>query len=99
MKQYIEKLKKLLFEDDGFLILLRLGKGFDNKKYLEIDKCITELSKYLEEKEVISKELAGILFDLPTAMESTLGLYKDEEEEKIIEAMYKLEEIIRDCLN
>lgn len=94
----IEELKELFLSGDGLLVLLRLGDGLDKSKFDRICCILKDLKEEWKNSDYIPKMAVDIFIDFYPAIESSYGLYNDEEMEEIIEAADIIMELIRDCV-
>lgn len=94
----LEKLENLLLADDGLLILLRLGDGLDENKVKRICEVLKELNYEWRSLDYIPKKAADIFVDFYFVMESSYGLYNEDEVEKIIQAADEIMALIRACI-
>lgn len=98
LDKHIEVLENKLFDDNGLLIKLRLGKGLDESKVKEICDSLSELIDELKNVDYIPKRLALIFVDLYSAVESTCSLYNEEEINKIMDFADIIMNLVRECL-
>lgn len=98
MKSKIEFLNDLIIGEDGLLVNLRMGSGFDEFKYNLICDTISELTSMLKNSTNIPKSLAVIIVDLYYSIKQNSDLYNEEEEEKILYAAAKINELIFDLI-
>jgi hypothetical protein len=96
----IERMKELLFEEDGLSMTIRFERSVDVEKLEEFKICIQKLGDYYREKDVISgaKYFVDIypqLIDLAEEMRSD-GLLQDAAE--VLELAAELKKSINDCL-
>lgn len=94
----LEKLEELLLSEDGLLVSLRLGNGLDQEKVENICCVLNELQVEWEDCDYIPKKAADIFIDFYPAMESSCGLYSEDESDKIIDSADKIMDLIRDCV-
>lgn len=94
----LELLEKLLYGDDGLLLLLRMGDGLNNEKFEEVCLILKELAIEWRERDHIPKRAALLLFELYPAMSSGNRFYKEKELEKIEDAADIIYDLILDCI-
>lgn len=95
----LEKLEELLLSEDGLLVSLRLGNGLDEVKVEKICYVLKELKVEWEDFDFIPKKAVDIFIDFYPAMESSCGLYSEEESDKIIDTADKIMDLIRECIS
>jgi hypothetical protein len=95
----VDTLENLILGDDGLLISLRLGYGLKSEKVSEIIDVLDHLSEEWAESEYIPKKAAGMFADFYLAAYGSLGLYNEEEGLKIEDAVDKIMDSIRKCVN
>lgn len=95
----VDTLEDLLLGDDGLLIALRLGYGLNSEKVTRIIEVLDYLSEEWAESEYIPKKAAGMFADFYLAAYSSLGLYNEEVGLKIEDAVDKVMDSIRKCVN
>lgn len=94
-----ERLKSaLLDENDGFLIRLRFGAGFDNNKFTEILNILSDIQLEYSDSEVLPKSICGLFFDFALAVDGCLSLYSVEQQQLITDAADKIQDSIRNIL-
>lgn len=94
----LEQLENLLLSEDGLLVSLRLGNGLDEEKVENICCVLKELQVEWEDYDFIPKKAVDIFIDFYPAMESSCGLYSEDEADKIIDKADKIMDLIRDCI-
>lgn len=98
-KDNCELLNVALFDaDNGFLIKLRFGKGFEDNKVKEIIDILNDIKNQFMNNVLFPKSLCNIFFDFSDAIDGCLSLYSEKEQQNIIEAVEKIKDAIRNCL-
>lgn len=96
---YIEQLKCLLIgsqkNDEGFEVLLRLGKGIDEVKINKACNILEELQKLWESDDCIPKSFMELFLDFQTGCESSLGLYNEDVQIEIEDNIEMVLDIVR----
>mgnify|MGYP000412660535 CR=1 FL=1 len=95
----IEKLKKVLEEDDGFVTKVRFLDGYDEEKLYELLRVLKDLANEWKGKDYIPKVAVNLLIDVIPALISSSYSYEGEEREKINFAIDDISEAIRTCLS
>ncbi|MFC4801859.1 hypothetical protein ACFPA1_21235 [Neobacillus sp. GCM10023253] len=95
----VDRLEELLLGDDGLLISLRLGYGLQSEKVVQIIEVLHYLSEEWSESDYIPKKAASMFADFYAAAYSSLGLYNEEVQIKIKDAVDKIMDAIRKCVN
>lgn len=94
----LDELIDLVLGDEGFLIKLRLGYGFDNRKFEKIKVVLKELAIEWEKESAIPKKACDVFVDFCPAIEGVLNLYDESERYVIMEAEDDIMALIRDCI-
>lgn len=94
----VDILIDLLLGDEGFLIKLRLGQGFDNSKFEKIKVVLKELALEWEKESAIPKKACDIFVDFSLAIEGTLNLYDESTRYIIMKAEDDIMDLIRACV-
>ena len=92
-----QALNHILFDEDGFLIKLRMGYGFDIARYQEVEKLLELVAFEYKESTVIPKKIAMLLFDIPLSMNALSDMYTGDSKELIFEKSIKIADLIREC--
>ncbi|MBW5470330.1 hypothetical protein GPJ61_21115 [Brevibacillus formosus] len=98
MSEKLEVLEELLLGEEGLLISLRLGDGLNQKRVDEVCNILAELEVDWSGKDFIPKKAADLFVDLYPAMESSCGLYDENEGQEIMDAADKIMDRIRGCI-
>ncbi|AEV68911.1 hypothetical protein [Acetivibrio clariflavus] len=98
MENKLMVLEELLLSDNGLLVSLRLGDGLKQDKVEMICKLLEELAKDWASIDCIPKKAVDLFIDFYPAMESSCGLYNEEEQVLIMDVADKIMDLIRECV-
>lgn len=98
MDDKLELFEELLLGDEGLLISLRLARGLSNEKVDKVCEVLDKLASDWENQDSIPKKAVDLFVDFYPAMESTCGLYEEDELIEIMNAVDKIMDRIRDCI-
>ncbi len=77
---------------------LRMREAFDEEAFAETKRLLTECASAWDELAVVPKQAAEAFIALEADMYAFAANYPDEEAKRIREAVYKLSDIIIDCI-
>lgn len=98
MSDTIDLLEKLLLEDDGLLISLRMGDGLDKGKADQVCKVLIDISKEWEGLDDVPKKAVGLFIDLYPAMQSSCESYSEEEAMEIMDYADRIVSLVKTCI-
>lgn len=79
-----------LLSDDSLLIKLSMKEGLDEGTIARLEEAIAFLTTVYEDREMVPKTLAGAFVDLTPLFERALDLYSEEEQDRIIDAKFRI---------
>jgi len=99
VKEPIDLLEDLLLGEDGLLVSLRQGDGLDTEKVDKICNLLECMENKWKDSRLIPKKAAELFVDLCPVMESSCGLYDENEVLEIMDAADRIMVRIRGCLS
>lgn len=90
----LEVLEEHLFGDDGLMIKLRMGKGYDQGKFEEVCIALRECAKEWAKNDSIPKSAVALLIGISPAFFSVLEYYDKNVVDKINLAEATIQDII-----
>jgi len=98
-KEILDKLKKELMSDDGFLSRIRFQEGFDQEKFDSLLELLVQISRDLKGEDRVPKYFVEMIIDLVPALISSSFNYQGDERDKINYSVDLLSEVLLDCFS
>lgn len=84
---------------EEFLVSLRIGDGFDEKKFEQLSNVLSRCKEEWSNSEYVPKLAVEILVDLFPLTEGCSYLYKEPQAQRIRDAALQLNDLIKDAVS
>ncbi|MDE6221534.1 MAG: hypothetical protein K2G51_14115 [Lachnospiraceae bacterium] len=99
MDNNVKDLENLLYDDkSGFEIVLRMGQGIDEKKFIEICNILLVLKDNWSECSHVPKEFMQIFLEFRESCENSLTLYDEDEQIRILQHIDKILDLVNEII-
>lgn len=98
MSDRVDMLEKLLLDDDGLLISLRMADGLNKDKAEQVYKVLIELAEEWKGQDAIPKKAVDLFIDIYPVMLGQSDYYGEKEAIEIMDCCLKIMDLIRECI-
>ena len=99
MDNNVKVLENLLYDDkSGFEIVLRMGKGINQKKFIEICDILVTLKDKWSESTHVPKDFMQIFLEFRESCENSLTIYDEDEQIQISQHIDKILDLVNEII-